>query len=96
MKKKSKKRKRKFIIVTFMFLSLGYILFGSVDESYQTISELRNNQEELSILLQNMQEEGEYLTQELTKFEDKDYILKYAREHFLYSSEGEIIFVFPK
>ena len=39
----------------------------------------------------NLLSEEEKLVSEVTKLQDDDYVLRYAKEKFLYSEDGEVI-----
>ncbi len=92
---KRKKVKRNFIIISLVYLVLGFFLLETVIktgyELYTKSKEKREFKEELSIL----KEKEEELKGQVNKLQDPDYIARYAREKYLYSKDGEIIIRIP-
>ncbi len=92
---KRKKVKRNFIIISLIYLVLGFLLMETVVktgyELYTKSKEKREFTEELSIL----KEKEEELKGQVNKLQDPDYIARYAREKYLYSKDGEIIIRIP-
>ena len=92
---KRKRVKRNFIIISIVYLILGFLLVETVVktsiELYTKSKEKREFKEELSIL----KEKEEELKGQVNKLEDPDYIARYAREKYLYSKDGEIIIRIP-
>ena len=92
---KRKKVKRNFIIISLIYLVLGFLLMETVIktgyELYTKSKEKREFTEELSIL----KEKEEELKGQVNKLQDPDYIARYAREKYLYSKDGEIIIRIP-
>ena len=92
---KRKRVKRNFIIISIVYLILGFLLVETVVktsiELYTKSKEKREFKEELSIL----KEKEEELKGQVNKLQDPDYIARYAREKYLYSKDGEIIIRIP-
>ena len=92
---KRKKVKRNFIIISLIYLVLGFLLMETVIktgyELYTKSKEKREFTEELSTL----KEKEEELKGQVNKLQDPDYIARYAREKYLYSKDGEIIIRIP-
>lgn len=92
---KRKQVKRKFIIISLVYLVLGFLLMETVVktsyELYTKSKEKKEFQEELTIL----KEKEEELKGQVNKLQDPDYIARYAREKYLYSKDGEIIIRIP-
>ncbi len=92
---KRKKIRRNFVIITLIYLVLGFLLMQTVVktayELYTKSKEKREFQEELSVL----KEKEDELKGQVNKLQDPDYIARYAREKYLYSKAGEIIIRIP-
>ena len=54
---------------------------------------LENNKEikRLNSEYNNLLEEEEKLSSDVTKLQDEDYVARYAKEKFLYSQDGDVI-----
>lgn len=93
---KRKKVRRNFIIISIVYLVLGFFLLETVIktgyELYTKSKEKREFKEELSIL----KEKEEELKGQVNKLQDPDYIARYAREKYLYSKDGEYILKIPE
>ena len=92
---KRKKVRRNFIIISLIYLVLGFLLMQTVVktayELYTKTKEKKEFEEELSIL----KDKEEELKGQVNKLQDPDYIARYAREKYLYSKDGEIIIRIP-
>lgn len=74
------------------FCVLAILVFAFKLGSYtKTIYDLENETAKLEKLYSSLQDEGDNLKTEINKLHDPEYIARYAREHYDYSKEGEII-----
>ena len=92
----SKASKRRLVV--FGTLSLVAIVIFTVSLIYNvyTIYELSTEKKELESLYVQLQEESENLKIDIEKFNDKNYLANYAREHYLYSKNGEYVIQLDK
>lgn len=74
------------ICLFFVFLLVVTFCFYIVE--YHNVLKEKEIKEEEYIKLQD---ESEYLKKEIIKLNNPDYLAKFAREHYSYSKEGEII-----
>ena len=71
------------IAIVYFFITLfGYI--------YNYIN-LQNEEKNLQNELVSLKEEGKYLKLEIQKLNDPTYAIRYAKEKFLFSGEGEYV-----
>ena len=95
-KRVPKASKRRLVFLTpFILLITVYFLFTVGYYGFKLIS-LKNEQIHLSNNLMHLQAEEKDLKNEIQKLKDPDYLARYAREHFLYSKDGEYIIRFDK
>lgn len=80
-----------FIIFGTFIGGLSYNFFSNVEK----IMRIQSEKKELEDKLAELKEEEEVLNSDIKKLEDPDYIARYAREKYMYSKEGEIIFRLP-
>lgn len=90
-KRKSKKEKRRVVMISFLVISLSAFLVKSVFSDWVQI--LNNNRQ--IHLLNNQKkvllDEEASLKAETTKLENPEYVARYAREKYLYSAPDELI-----
>ena len=89
--KHSRKEKKRLVFITFAILGVIALLITTVYSDWKQI--MKNNSkiialnEEYEYLL----DEEKSLESEVTKLKDPDYVARYAKEKYLYTSEGEVI-----
>lgn len=90
-KRKSKKEKRRIIMISFLVVTLSAFLIKSVFSDWVQIL---NNNRQIHILNEQKKillDEEASLKAETTKLENPEYVARYAREKYLYSAPDEII-----
>lgn len=94
---KPKKKKNRYlsIFISVVLLSgAGFFLYQSVLEiisTYNLTKELRTAES----ILEEIENENQYLNEQKTKLEDPEYVKSYARGTYMLSKEGEQIFYLP-
>lgn len=89
--KKVKKEKMRLIIITLIIMGLIGSLVSSVSKDWVSILENKKEINKLSQEYENLLNNEEKLKSEVTKLQDNDYVARFAKEKYLYSSDGEII-----
>lgn len=90
-KKKSPKKTKRLIFVTFLCLAInGYILY-SVGSVFKDVQQKEKEKKELTIELNNLKEKQDELKVEVNRLQDSEYVARYAREKYLYSGKNEYI-----
>lgn len=90
-KRKSKKEKRRIILISFLVISLSSFLVKSVFSDWVQIL---NNNRQIHLLNDQKKvllDEEASLKAETTKLENPEYVARYAREKYLYSAPDELI-----
>ena len=98
-----KKVKRKPKKSTFRFLVFGVFsivvisaVLGSISKVWINIYDKYREKEELENKLVLLKEDGETLSIDVEKLQDPEYIARYLREKYFYSTEGEYIIRLPQ
>jgi len=87
----SKASKRRLTFFgTISLVAIVYFGFSLIYNAY-TIYNLTKEKKSLDNLYIELQEEAESLKIDIDKLNDEDYLANYAREHYLYSKDGEYI-----
>ena len=95
-RKNSKRTKRR--ILFFFILTIVVLSTFSVN-LLKILIQIKNNNneaEELRIAKKKYEREESYLKTEVEKFNDSEYIAKYAREKYFYSKNGEYTIRIPE
>ena len=89
--KKTRKEKKRLILITLVIIGLIGSLFSSVSRDWVEILKNNKKAEELAAKYDDLLKEEDKLKSEVTKLQDSDYVARYAKEKYLYSTEGETI-----
>ena len=93
--KKSKKAliikslQRKGILI--FLLAIVFVVFSGLIRDWIAIGNNFIQKKNLEKEYQELQAKQEVLEQEVTKLQEEDYVLRYAREKYGYSKDGELI-----
>ena len=96
MKKTSKKAKRRMLFSFLLLLGIIFSLFLGGFSDWKKIFENKKEIRELTASYNELLDEEKALEAEIIKFNDPDYIARYAREKYLYSLPEELIIRIPK
>lgn len=89
--KKTKKEKKRFFVISVVIILLVVSLVSSVAGDWTKIMENKSKITSLNKQYNDLLSEEEKLVSEVTKLQDDDYIVRFAKEKFLYSENGELI-----
>ncbi len=93
MRKKKISKKAAFRLLTYGFFSIimiGYFLFVVITGTFRFLS-LKTETNQLEKELSELKYEEKRLENEILKLHDPEYIASYARKHYQYSKDGELI-----
>lgn len=88
-----KKNSHKKRVLTLLVLASLFVVI-LVSSGFSTWIQVINNQnetEKLEAKLEELLEEEASLKSEVVKLQDPDYIARYAREKYMYTTDGEVI-----
>lgn len=92
----SKASKRRLTFFgTISLIAILYFGFSLIYNAYLII-DLTNEKKNLESLYVDLQEESKQLKIDIEKLNDDTYLANYAREHYLYSKDGEYIIQFDQ
>ena len=92
---KRKKVRRNFVIITLVYLVLGFLLMQTVVKTAYELYTKSKEKREFQAELAELKDKEDELKGQVNKLQDPDYIARYAREKYLYSKDGEIIIRIP-
>ena len=90
-KRKTRKECKRLVFISVTIVMLLISLVGTLYTDFMRIMENKKNTALLTLEYENLLDEQEILSSEVTKMQDPEYIARYAKEKYLYSSEDEII-----
>ena len=89
--KKTKKEKKRLFVISVVIILLVVSLVSSVAGDWTKIMENKSKITSLNKQYNDLLSEEEKLVSEVTKLQDDDYIVRFAKEKFLYSENVELI-----
>lgn len=89
--KKTKKEKKRLFVISSLMILLVAALFNSVYEDWCSVVKNKSMIASLTKEYNDLLNEEEKLASEVMKLQDDEYILRYAKEKFMYSEDGEYI-----
>ena len=89
--KRTRKEKKRLILISTVIILLLVSLISSVSKDWTTILENNHKIAELSVEYEQLLSAEEQLKSEVTKLQDDEYVARYAKEKYLYSSPGETV-----
>lgn len=95
-KKKGKSRKIKAPFILFIIVIGFFIIGGVFVKNVITINSLNEEKVKKEEEYKQLQEESEYLKNEIVKLNDPEYLAKFARENYDYSKDGELVIKIDK
>lgn len=88
---RTKKETKRLFFIWTAIMSLTVFLVVSAYMDFSELSEKKALIEKYNIEYHDSLALGEKLKSEVTKFKDEDYVARYAKEKYMYSSYGETI-----
>lgn len=92
-KRKVKKSVVKFFLRIVSIIIIIYFCITTISYGIK-IESLSSKEKELNNNLLNLKENEDKLKTDILKLNDKEYIARYAREHYLYTRDGEFALKF--
>lgn len=89
--KRSKKEKKRLLIISLSIIAVIILLITTVYTDWKQIMKNNSKIASLTVHYQELLDEEKKLQSEVTKLKDPDYVARYAKEKFLYTSDDEII-----
>jgi cell division protein DivIC len=93
-KRISKQSKRRLtILVPLFFIAIAFFILSFISSSIN-LYKLKIEEKKLVGTYNSLKKDEQSLKTEIEKLHDLDYVARYARENYLYSKDGEIVFKF--
>ena len=92
--KSTVRQKRRLLFISLTIIMLLVSLVSSVSKDIAQIYKNRKETARLSTKYENLLSEQKKLSSEVAKMQDPEYVVRYAKEKYLYSTDNEIIIRF--
>lgn len=92
--KSTRKQKRRLLFISLTIIVLLVCLVASVSKDITQIYKNRKETAELTTQYESLLDKQKKLSSEVAKMQDPEYVVRYAKEKYLYSTDNEIIIRF--
>ena len=95
-KKQSRKMTLRFLVFGIFSIVVISAVLGSLSKVWLNIYEKYREKKDLESRLSFLKEDGESLSIDVEKLQDPEYVARYLKEKYLYSSDNEYIIRLPQ
>ena len=88
---KTNKEKKRLIIISLTMIVLLFYLGFNVYSDFNKIKANKTTTNQLKAEYESLLDEEKKLNSEVTKMQDSEYVARYAKEKYMYSSDDELI-----
>ena len=92
----AKKKKRMGNIYGIVFLIISVFLIYTLIAKVQHIQAEKATYQKLVVQKNELKKEKAELSKEVDSLNDSDYVVRYARSHYIFSKNGEEVIILPE
>ena len=92
----AKKKKRMGSIYGIVFLIISVFLIYTLIAKVQHIQAEKATYQKLVVQKNELKKEKAKLSKEVDSLNDSDYVVRYARSHYIFSKNGEEVIILPE
>lgn len=92
----AKKKKRMGNIYGIVFLIISVFLIYTLVAKVQHIQAEKATYQKLVVQKKELKKEKAKLAKEVDSLNDSDYVVRYARSHYIFSKNGEEVIILPE
>lgn len=92
----AKKKKRMGNIYGIVFLIISVFLIYTLIAKVQHIQAEKATYQKLVVQKNELKKEKAKLSKEVDSLNDSDYVVRYARSHYIFSKNGEEVIILPE
>lgn len=92
----AKKKKRMGNIYGIVFLIISVFLIYTLTAKVQHIKTEEATYQKLVVQKNKLKKEKAKLAKEVDSLNDSDYVVRYARSHYIFSKNGEEVIILPE
>lgn len=90
------KKKRISTLITIAALATSAFMLGVIYNNLVRVNSQKAKLQELTQIKDQLEEQRDILADEVKNLDDPDYVARYAREHYVFPSEGEDVIKLPE
>ena len=90
------KKKRISALITIAALASSVFMMGVIYSNLSRVNSQKEKLKELTQIKDQLQEKRDILAEEVKNLNDPDYVARYARDHYIFPSEGEDVIKLPE
>ena len=83
-------------LIGFVYMAVALVMLYSLGVSFQRVYEAKNELAQLEEKRDLLMSEKKELEEEVELLNDDDYVVRYAREHYIFSKDGEEVATLPE
>ena len=92
----AKKKRRMGNIYGIVFIVISAFLIYTLIAKVQHIQAEQSTYQKLVVQKKELKKEKEKLAKEVDSLNDSDYVVRYARSHYIFSKNGEEVIILPE
>ena len=92
----AKKKRKMGNIYGIVFIVISVFLIYTLVAKVQHIQAEKATYQKLIVQKRELKKEKEKLAKEVNSLNDSDYVVRYARSHYIFSKNGEEVIILPK
>lgn len=92
----AKKKRRMGNIYGIVFIVISVFLIYTLVAKVQHIQAEKVTYQKLVVQKKELKKEKEKLAKEVDSLNDSDYVVRYARSHYIFSKNGEEVIILPE
>lgn len=92
----AKKKRRMGNIYGIVFIVISAFLIYTLIAKVQHIQAEQATYQKLAVQEKELKKEKEKLAKEVDSLNDSDYVVRYARSHYIFSKNGEEVIILPE
>lgn len=92
----AKKKRKMGNIYGIVFLIISVFLIYTLIAKVQHIQDEKATYQKLIVQEKELKKEKEKLAKEVDSLNDSDYVVRYARSHYIFSKNGEEVIILPE
>ena len=90
------KKKRISTLITIASLASSAFMLGVIYNNLVRVNSQQAKLQELTQIRDQLEEKRDILAEEVKNLDDPDYLARYARDHYIFPSDGEDVIKLPE